>query len=97
MDNSPNVIHEAKQLGIAVIGTLVGGITELLDPDFDVLIEPKDLSARNILFHLEERESRRKIVSREAMELKFFEYLNNPVKLHVDLYRKIQGERLLQN
>ena len=75
----------------------MGGITELLDPDFDVLIEPKELNARNILFQLEERESREKIVSREVMELRYLQYLNDPVKLHLDLYFKIHSERSLQN
>ena len=37
-DNSPNVIHEAKHFGIPVIGSDVGGITELLNPDYDYII-----------------------------------------------------------
>lgn len=43
MDNSPNVIHEAKSLGIPVIGSKVGGIPELLDEQVDFLVEPEDL------------------------------------------------------
>jgi glycosyltransferase involved in cell wall biosynthesis len=38
-DNSPNVIHEAKFFGIPIIGSNVGGIPELLDPNFDYIIE----------------------------------------------------------
>jgi glycosyltransferase involved in cell wall biosynthesis len=41
-DNSPNVIHEAKILGIPVIATSVGGITELLNKNYDFLINPED-------------------------------------------------------
>lgn len=38
-DNSPNVIHEAKLLGIPVIATNVGGIPELLNLEYDYLIQ----------------------------------------------------------
>ena len=40
-DNSPNVIHEAKQRGIPVIGSNVGGIPELLSKKYDLLIHEK--------------------------------------------------------
>lgn len=43
-DNSPNVIHEAKFNNVPVIGTKIGGITELLNPAFDVTISPIDLN-----------------------------------------------------
>jgi glycosyltransferase involved in cell wall biosynthesis len=48
-DNSPNVIHEAKSLGIPVIATRTGGISELLTKNFDVAIELEDLSTDSIL------------------------------------------------
>lgn len=35
-DNSPNVIHEAKIHGVRVIGSDVGGIPELLNPEYDL-------------------------------------------------------------
>jgi len=38
-DNSPNVIHEAKQVGVPVIGTKVGGIPELLSERYDLVVD----------------------------------------------------------
>lgn len=42
LDNSPNVIHEAKTLGIPVIATKVGGIGELLNLHYDYEVDLTD-------------------------------------------------------
>jgi glycosyltransferase involved in cell wall biosynthesis len=42
LDNSPNVIHEAKILGIPVIATKVGGIGELLNLHYDYEVDLTD-------------------------------------------------------
>lgn len=48
-DNSPNVIHEAKSNGVPVISSMVGGIGELLNPERDILISPKEFNEEDIL------------------------------------------------
>lgn len=52
-DNSPNVIHEAKILGIPVIAMEVGGITELLQDSFDIKLKGLPLSTSKVLALLE--------------------------------------------
>ena len=53
MDNSPNVVHEAHSLGIPVIATKVGGITELLDYRYDWGLDIQTLSADFVLSGLD--------------------------------------------
>jgi glycosyltransferase involved in cell wall biosynthesis len=48
-DNSPNVIHEAKFFNIPVISTNVGGIPELLSPNFDIMLDADSISMQAIL------------------------------------------------
>jgi glycosyltransferase involved in cell wall biosynthesis len=49
-DNSPNVIHESKSFGIPIIGTNVGGIPELLNRDYDFIINFDSEILNQILF-----------------------------------------------
>jgi glycosyltransferase involved in cell wall biosynthesis len=48
-DNSPNVIHEAKEFGIPIIASDTGGIPELLSSFVDVIIPVANLSSDNVL------------------------------------------------
>lgn len=47
-DNSPNVIAEAKMHNVPIIGANVGGIPELLDKEFDLVIDWNDLSSGSL-------------------------------------------------
>lgn len=49
MDNSPNVIHEAKINGVPVVASDVGGIGELLSSETDILFDVKTFNPRNLL------------------------------------------------
>jgi glycosyltransferase involved in cell wall biosynthesis len=89
-DNSPNVIHEAKQLGIPVIASKIGGITELLDLGFDIAIEPEDLNPSSLLDILSGTING--LPSQEMqqrMQRKFHDYVNQSVSSHIELYQKI--------
>jgi hypothetical protein len=44
MDNSPNVIHEARFNGIPLIASEVGGIAELLNKDVDIFVDVENFS-----------------------------------------------------
>ena len=86
-DNSPNVIHEAKNFGIPVVGSMLGGITELLDPDFDYLVSGPDISAIEIQEYLNalfySAEFKEKLA---AMTKRFNTYVENSIDSHLDYY-----------
>jgi glycosyltransferase involved in cell wall biosynthesis len=89
-DNSPNVIHEAKQFGLPIIATKVGGITEMLFPDMDTLIDDSDLSAESILRAINSTKQRESAVETiERMQKAYFEYVAEPLKKTIEIYREL--------
>ena len=92
-DNSPNVIHEAKQYGIPVIASKIGGITELLDSRFDIGIELSECNESNLLELLISLIGKELDPSARAnMQSKYYEYVNNSTVQHIDLYKKLLSE-----
>ena len=89
-DNSPNVIHEAKKLGIPVIASKIGGISELLTEEFDVGIEIEDLNLDQLINILISA-SKNKIyeINREIMTLKFSDYVSGSLHKHIELYKEL--------
>ena len=72
--------------------TKVGGITELLDPEFDIGIDLEDLNAENILKiaqNLVGRKRERKI--QEEMQVNFHRYVDRSVGDHIALYKELIG------
>jgi glycosyltransferase involved in cell wall biosynthesis len=89
-DNSPNVIHEAKSLGIPVIGAKVGGIVELLDPVTDFLIDIPEMNAQ---FLVEKKEILINILFNKNNVLKsqsrFKNWSKQSTLKHIELYENI--------
>ena len=88
-DNSPNIIHEAKLMGIPVIASMVGGITELLDPKFDEPIPVQNLDADSILRLLKNWKTRNRVLNLKKMQSNFEAYIGNPIQDHISLYVKL--------
>ena len=92
-ENSPNVIHEAKRIGIPVIASNIGGIRELLDEDFDIGIDEVDLNKTSILAKLNAiQSSKRTSVNKERMQERFHQYTAGSIMDHIALYRKLSEE-----
>jgi glycosyltransferase involved in cell wall biosynthesis len=89
-DNSPNVIHEAKQLGLPVIGSDVGGIPELLDRNFDFCVPIQTYDEENlldILMTLIDRKSTKTV--QVEMQRNFVNYSEKSVQSHIELYESM--------
>lgn len=89
-DNSPNVIHEAKIYNVPVIATSVGGIPELLNRDYDLVLHDlsipvNDLSDQIISFV--RNQSHRP--SSDGILSSYTRLIGSPVKEHIELYESI--------
>ena len=89
-DNSPNVIHEAKKLGIPVIASKIGGISELLTEEFDFGIDIEDLNLDYLINMLVDvRNNEISEINRKLMTLNFSNYVSKSLQQHVQLYREL--------
>jgi glycosyltransferase involved in cell wall biosynthesis len=90
IDNSPNVIHEAKSLGIPVVGTNVGGIPELLDEEVDIVIEIEDVSfdffVRN---HARLKNTIKNNAAKTHSQELFRTWSENSIPQHFGLYKSL--------
>jgi len=92
-DNSPNVIHEAKQRGIPIVASKVGGITELLDSQFDVGLEISDCTESNLLDVLRSLMGKElDSPSRKNMQNRYHAYSDSSVAYHISLYKNLFAE-----
>ena len=89
-DNSPNVIHEAKKLGIPVIASKIGGISELLTEEFDFGIDIGDLNLDYLInMLLDVRNNEISEINRKLMTLNFSNYVSKSLQQHVQLYKEL--------
>jgi glycosyltransferase involved in cell wall biosynthesis len=89
-DNSPNVIHEAKQFGLPIIATKVGGITEMLFPDVDTLIDVSELSAQSILSAIISVKGKKfDAKTIERMQKAYLEYVGEPLNKTIEIYQEL--------
>lgn len=89
-DNSPNVIHEAKQKNVPVIASAIGGITELLQPGIDIGVEYEKTGNTGfkeaIELFLATKKSKEELLSIRPY---WQSYTENSLSQHIALYRKI--------
>jgi hypothetical protein len=89
-DNSPNVIHEAKYFGLPVIAVKVGGITELLDDNFDFGIALTALNVDTLLLAIASLSKENlTIAKRVAIRNSYLFALGNPLEKYVNLYKSL--------
>jgi glycosyltransferase involved in cell wall biosynthesis len=68
IDNSPNVIHEAKSLGIPVLASSIGGIPEILDHN-DLLFDPISVNMIELMLLVNNLKNRSRESSLEISQL----------------------------
>lgn len=90
IDNSPNVIHEAKKFNIPIVATSVGGISELLIPEYDLILEQNDLSVEMLIAMKDEMIKR---LNDKSLILKsknkFETHINTVIIDHINLYSEL--------
>ena len=85
-ENSPNVIHEAKNFGIPVVASDIGGISELLHKGFDIAIPKEDISSHKILELLAGLRSLKHASNAAGMKESFSHYVDSSIESHKNLY-----------
>lgn len=86
LDNSPNVIHEAKIRGIPIVASDVGGITELMNKEFDRVFDVRKFDMRLIESFFIELKDPKHLDHQINMKNQFAEYTDMSTKKHIEIY-----------
>lgn len=89
LDNSPNVIHEAKMLGIPVIATNVGGIGELLNLHHDYSVELNDNTHNVIIQIIEKIISESPTINTKDIIKSYEAYVSQSIEQIKSIYRNL--------
>jgi glycosyltransferase involved in cell wall biosynthesis len=88
-DNSPNVIHEAKINGIPVIGANVGGMSELLNPEYDFPIEMNGREVNQILKIIKEISTSKKKSDPKLIQKNYSEFISSELSKFLQVYESV--------
>lgn len=89
LDNSPNVIHEAKILGIPVIATEVGGIGELLNSQYDYSVELNENTHYVVVEIIKKILSEKPTVQRKQIIETYETYVSTSLDQITSIYRNL--------
>ena len=89
-DNSPNVIHEAHLRGIPVIASDVGGIPELMQSQFDLLVDWESSLIEQVLDDCASILNRSNFdAERSVIARNHYEHLAAAFEKHLDIYKEL--------
>lgn len=89
-DNSPNVIHEAKILGIPVIATRVGGIPEMLSEPYDQVLDENKWEFEDLFKRCKKLKSDVQFEHyKNEMKRHYAQYIGSPIDLHITCYEEL--------
>jgi glycosyltransferase involved in cell wall biosynthesis len=88
-DNSPNVMHEAKLRHVPIIATRIGGITELLNSEFDIGLNIEELEPEIFLKLLDDLKGNLTDLRPRYFDLKYLDYVNLALQKTVAVYEKL--------
>lgn len=88
MDNSPNVIHEAKILGIPVIATNVGGIGELLNSQYDYSVKLNENTQYALVEIIKRIFSEKPTIDSKKIMETYEAYVSSSLDQIISIYKK---------
>ena len=97
IDNSPNVIHEAKIYGVPIIATDVGGVSELLSEDYDYLVSGTDHASDEIWRIVNSVQKPIPRLVKEQIKYQYRYLTRNALHQHVKVYREFFAKNSQHN